>query len=104
MTGIMGRTGRTWCCHVEVDVGVDVGVEMEVEVERGGVMVLGDGGDGEVAWLAGVAVRQSGCVRLANGGRPKAAAAVAVQGANNSNQQRQRRPMSCCRGRRDMGR
>jgi hypothetical protein len=39
MTGIMGRTGRTWCCHVKVDVGV----EMEVEVERGGVMVLGDG-------------------------------------------------------------
>jgi hypothetical protein len=30
-------------------------------------MVLGDGGDGEVAWLAGVAVRQSGYARLANG-------------------------------------
>jgi hypothetical protein len=72
MTGITGRTGRTWCCHVEVGVGVDVDVdvdvEMEVEVERGGVMVVGDGGDGEVAWLAGVAVRQSGCARLANGG------------------------------------
>jgi hypothetical protein len=54
-----------------------------VEVERGGVMVVGDG---EVAWLAGVAVRQRGCARLANGGGPKAAKAVAVQGANNSNQ------------------
>jgi hypothetical protein len=47
---------------------------------------VGDGGDGEVAGLAGVAERQRGCAGLANGGRPKAAKQVAVQGANNSNQ------------------
>jgi hypothetical protein len=67
---------------VGVEVEVDVELELEVEVERWG----GDGGDGEVAWLAAVAVRQSGCARLANGGTPKAAKEVAVQRASNSNQ------------------
>jgi hypothetical protein len=38
MTGIMGRTGRTWCCHVDVDVDVDV------EMEGGGGEGWGDGG------------------------------------------------------------
>jgi hypothetical protein len=71
--------------EVEVDVEPEVDLEVKLEVERWGGDG-GNGGDGEVAWLAAVAVMQSGCARLANGGTPKAAKQVAVQRANNSNQ------------------